>query len=393
MASHTKSTARVLERIRFTPGITRHELADALGVSVTTVNPLVSGLIDERAVREVLPAKPERQGVGRPRAGLVIPGRAESVAVVIWGHGVLSTSVVAFDERILWSERTLVEGVLSKDQLVDAARRALARAATLDEVRPPRILALGLPAPYEPGVGLGRPETDEGRDAAAGFASWFQEDPRQLLADELGIRVAAENDANLGALGETHFGAAHGSRAAIYVKLSGKGIGSGLTIDGRLFAGSHGFAGEIAHVRVDDTSRIICTCGSRGCLEEKIGPNMLRQLHANYGEDITYADLLEMVERGMPGPTRLLQDAGRVAGRALADMCTFFNPSVLVLDAGSVDASRVLMDGVREQVAQSAPPFVRRGLRIETSILADDAATLGAVVYARAALLGLPAAV
>jgi predicted NBD/HSP70 family sugar kinase len=128
---------------------------------------------------------------------------------------------------------------------------------------------------------------------------------------------------------------------------------------------------------------VICACGSRGCLEERIGPNMLRQLHANYGPEITYEDLLSMVELGTPGPTRLLQDAGRVAGRALADICTFFNPSVLVLDAGSAAATRVLILGVREQIEQSTPPFSRRELRIVPGDLKEKAAIYGAVRIAR----------
>jgi predicted NBD/HSP70 family sugar kinase len=200
-------------------------------------------------------------------------------------------------------------------------------------------------------------------------------------------KVLVENDANLGALGESTSGAAAGEAAVIYVKLTGHGVGAGLTINGRLFEGSHGFAGEIAHVRVDDDSQVICSCGSRGCLEEKIGPNMLRQLHANYGADITYEDLLDMVEQGVPGPIRLLQDAGRVAGRALADMCTFFNPGVLVLDAGTSAALDVLLEGVREQVQQSTPPFVQRGLRILPAELGADAPVLGAADHARSALL------
>ncbi|WP_431795242.1 ROK family protein [Microbacterium enclense] len=388
MASHSKSAERLLRQIRYAPGITRHELADTLGVSVTTVNPVVSKLMDDRLITEVIPAKADRQGIGRPRAGLTLPGKVETLATLIWGHGGLSTAVVTFDNRVLWSDRVAVDGVLTTEQLVESARTILTTAAKLDGVNAPRILTLGLPAPYEPGVGLGQPDTSDTRHGRDGFASWFRADPRQLLADELKIRVAAENDANLGALGETHFGAARGARAAIYVKLSGQGIGSGLTINGKLFAGSHGFAGEIAHVRVDDDSRIICSCGSRGCLEEKIGPNMLQQLHVNYGDEITYADLLSMIEQDMPGPTRLLQDAGRVAGRALADMCTFFNPNVLVLDAGTTRASEVLIDGVSEQIAQSAPPFARRGLTLKPAELGEMASTLGSVVFARGSALG-----
>lgn len=376
----SRSEARALEHIRFTPGITRHELAADLGVSVTTVNPIVSRLIDERLVSEVLPGKGERTGAGRPRAGLRASGEAKTVVAVLWSHGVLDRAVATFDNQIVWRRRTPVAGHPAADQLEAAAREALDAARAAGPYAPPERVVLALPAPYEAGVGVGRGASVA---ASGAFASWFADDPQVLLSTELGIPVIVENDANLGALGEAAAGAARDEPAAIFVKLSGHGIGAGLTINGTLFPGAHGFAGEIAHLRVDDDSRVICACGSRGCLEERIGPNMLRQLHANYGPEITFEDLLSMVELGTPGPTRLLQDAGRVAGRALADICTFFNPSVLVLDAGSAAATRVLILGVREQIEQSTPPFSRRELRIVPGDLKEKAAIYGAVRIAR----------
>ncbi|MFV0407450.1 MAG: ROK family transcriptional regulator [Propioniciclava sp.] len=381
-----RSARRALTIIRHSPGITRHTLAETLHVSVTTINPVVSRLIDQKLVAEVIPTKDDRHGVGRPRAGLITPGATESVAILIWGHGVLTTAIATFDDRVVWKTKTRVEDILTADELVAASRSTLTATPGLDGIRPPTLLVLGLPAPYERGVGIGQSAAEDARDDA-GFASWFSADPQALLSEQLGIRVIAENDANLGALGETARGAARGADAAIYLRLSGYGVGAGVTIRGQLFSGSHGYAGEIAHVRVDDTSGIICSCGSRGCLEEKIGPTMLHQLHANYGTEITYDDLLEMVERQLPGPTRLLQDAGRVAGRSLADICTFFNPGVLAIDAGSATASHVLIDGVREQIDQSTPPFVRRGLAIVPSELGEDAPLIGAVAAARVELL------
>lgn len=382
-----RSARRALNVIRYSPGLTRHDLATTLGVSITTVNPVVSGLIDKKLVAEIVPTKAERQGVGRPRAGLTTPGEIDSLGALIWGHGSLTSAIITFDDRVAWQKREPVEGVLTTDHLVSAAQVLIQQGQRVNGVRPPVLLVLGLPAPYEPGVGLGQPSKDEPPAPISGFATWFKADPQALLSERLGLRVIAENDANLGALGETARGAAQGAIAAISVKLSGHGIGAGLTVHGRLFSGSHGYAGEIAHMRVDDTSQVICACGSKGCLEEKIGRNMLRQLSANYGEAITYEDLLAMVERQVPGATRLLEDAGRVVGRALADICTFINPNVLVLDAGSPAASAILLDGVREQIKQSAPPFVRRDLTIVPSELGDAAPLIGAAAAARVELL------
>ncbi|MFV0428330.1 MAG: ROK family protein [Arachnia sp.] len=342
------------------------------------MNPLVARLIDAGKLAEIIPTSDERQGVGRPRAGLAVEGPAETIAVVTWGHGLLDLAVATYDRSILWRERSEVSGNPTPEQLLAAGHAALATVPD-GHVMPPSRAVFGIPVPYEQGVGVGRGTGEVNVD---GFASWFSDDPQAMLSEGLGVPVHVANDANLGALGEARFGAAADERVAIYIKMSGSGIGCGLTIDGRLFSGSHGYAGEIAHMRVDDDSRIICSCGSRGCLDEKIGPNMLRQLRDNYGPT-TYADLLRMVGQGLPGPSRLLKDAGRVAGRALADICTFFNPGSLVIDAGSPAGSIVMLEGVREQVEQSTPPFSRRGLRIVPTHLGEEAAIHGAVEAAR----------
>lgn len=83
--------------------------------------------------------------------------------------------------------------------------------------------------------------------------------------------MRVENDANLGALGEARHGISRGERCCLQVKLSGHGIGAGITLNGRLFDGAGGVAGEIAHVRVDGDSSVLCRCGARGRLVEKVG--------------------------------------------------------------------------------------------------------------------------
>lgn len=283
------------------------------------------------------------------------------------------------------------------ETLIEAVDALVSAASTTSRSPTPFALVLGLPAPYEPGVGVvgrrepgGGPDEDEigrgsGRDL---FANWFDDDPARMLQERTGIPVRVENDANLGALGEARHGAARGERCSLQVKVSGTGIGAGITLNGRLFDGSSGVAGEIAHVRVDDASTVLCSCGSRGCLRERMGEGMLAPLRAVHGEDLDWAGLLELVGDEDPGAVRVVGDAGRTTGRALADLCTFLNPSMVVVDAGSPAASRAFLHGVAEQIEHSTPPFIRRGLRLEISELGEDAPLLGAIEVTRVLSIG-----
>lgn len=386
MPSHTsRSAARAARVVRFTPGITRAELAAQLDVAVTTINPLVAKLINHGVVVEQDLPRPTNS-MGRPRAGLVVKGDQATFGSVVWSHGVVDAVLSSFDSQTLWRLRRPVSFAPRDTEVLQAVEQIVAQSRTLGGVHPPAAIVLGLPAPYERGVGVAGGSVRS--DAAAGaYAQWFAGDPMAILAARFDLPVVVENDANLGALGETAAGRAQGHRCVIYVKLSANGIGAGITVDGELLRGSHGFAGEIAHVRVDDNSLVLCACGSRGCLEGKLGPALLRPLAETYGEDTTYERLLDLAADGVPGPIRILQDAGRTAGRVLADMSTYLNPDIIIIDAGSPAASSIVIRGIAEQIELSAPPFIRRNLDLQPSELEDDAPVVGALQLARSACI------
>lgn len=388
------SAHKVARVVRFTPGITRQGVADRLGMSVTTVNPLVAQLIDLEVLHEAGPAPLEARR-GRPRAGLHFRGDRDSLGIVLWSHGVLDIALATFDGEVVWRRSTDVLSHPHSEDIIDAADQLFAAADNQQGVSVPYCLVLGLPAPYERGVGLpGAAESNpatKSADTVDNFSAWFVADPLSILSSRFEVPVLVVNDANLGALGEARDGLVVGAKCLISVKMTGSGIGAGIAVNGDLFEGSHGFAGEIAHVRVDDDSTTICACGSRGCLEEKLGNALLDPLKPTYGDDITYRRLLELVDVDAPGPVRILQDAGRTVGRVLAGMATYFNPDVIVFDAGSPRASDIVLQGVAEQVQQSAPPFIRNNLRLMHTTLQDEAPVRGAIHVARAAVTRPPA--
>ena len=122
------------------------------------------------------------------------------------------------------------------------------------------------------GVGLGLPgpiDMSSGRVGSSSSCRWVGVRAAEALSSRLDLPVQVDNDANLGALAELHWGAAAGYRNAAYLKVS-TGIGAGLIVDGRLYHGAGGMAGEIGHTIIQEDGPF-CRCGKRGCLETLAG--------------------------------------------------------------------------------------------------------------------------
>jgi predicted NBD/HSP70 family sugar kinase len=236
------------------------------------------------------------------------------------------------------------------------------------------------------GAALGLPAPVDLRTGAVGSGNilpgWVDRRPAAELAELLGLPVAVDNDANLGALAEATYGAARGMSDVVYVKVS-TGIGAGLVLGGELFRGSTGLAGEIGHVPVDPDGAV-CRCGNRGCLETVVSvTHVLRLLQPAHREPLDVARVVELVEAGDVGAARVLRDAGATIGRVLADLCNGLNPEALVLGGELSQVGEALLGGVRESIGRSAQPGIVRALRVLAGTLGPRAQLLGAVALAQ----------
>ncbi len=240
----------------------------------------------------------------------------------------------------------------------------------------------GVTAEQVVGVGLGLPGPIDRRSGRVGSSSILPGWIGVRAADELGSRlslpVEVDNDANLGALAELHWGAAAGRSNVVYLKVS-TGIGAGLILDGRLFHGSGGMAGEIGHAIVDEQGPV-CRCGKRGCLETLAGaPALAELLEPRLGRSISTAELLSLATSGDSGARRVIADAGRHIGGVVATLCDLFNPELIVVGGELGRVGEVLLDPMREQVHRNAIPATARDVEIVASALGPRAELLGAL--------------
>ena len=187
--------------------------------------------------------------------------------------------------------------------------------------------------------------------------------------------VLVDNDVNVIAAGEL---SEHPSGDFLVVKI-GTGIGCGIVLDGRVYRGTDGSAGDVGHVHVPDDRHVVCGCGNESCLEALAGGAALARDARAAGLDVDEArDVVELALRAEPTALALVRDAGRRIGEVLATLVNFFNPERIVITGGVSHAGNPLLAGIREAVYRRALPLAARDLDITISALGEQAGRVGA---------------
>lgn len=232
------------------------------------------------------------------------------------------------------------------------------------------------------GVGIGVPGTVRDGVVHSNNLSW-QHFP---LRDVLGIEstpVLIENDINAGAVGELTFGAIRGMRNAILLTVS-TGIGAGILIDGKLYQGAHGIAGEVGHTVVD-LNGILCGCGRRGCWEmiasgtahrRRIREAFLSGTWPNLTAEPSAEDVTERARSGDRAALALVRRTARYLAIGIANLVNQYDPEAVVLTGGFArNTWDLIYSYVSTEVEEQA---LVPDVRLLLSRLEDDAGVLGA---------------
>ena len=210
---------------------------------------------------------------------------------------------------------------------------------------------------------------------------WTGARPAEELRGRLGVPVHVDNDANLGALGEMVWGSGRGVRDLAYIKVA-SGVGAGLVIEGKIYRGPGGTAGEIGHITLDESGPV-CRCGNRGCLETFAAARyVLPLLQSSHGTDLTMEGVVRLARDGDPGCRRVIADVGRHIGSGVANLCNLLNPSRVVLGGDLAEAGELVLGPIRESVGRYAIPSAARQLSVLPGALGGRAEVLGALALA-----------
>ncbi|MDT5120579.1 MAG: glucokinase [Acidobacteriota bacterium] len=215
------------------------------------------------------------------------------------------------------------------------------------------------------------------------------------LMKATGLRVELENDANAAAYGEYKVGAGRGSRDMFYATI-GTGIGGAIILDGRLWLGASGFAGEFGHITID-AEGIECMCGNTGCLETVASsPNIVRRANERLYRDntsslsrlamnkqFTAADVVREAKSGDDFSLLMIERTGKYIGAAVASVINLLNIERIVLGGGVMEAGDLILDPVISEAQRRAfqPSF--ESTQIVAAALGTDAVSIGAAMLAR----------
>lgn len=368
----------------------RVDLARELGLSRSAVSSIVAELMEAGLVHEAGPrgagSGPGRGTPGAERGGQVgrratlLTLNARAVLLLAVDLGASHVRVDLLDLRcVALASRTVSHDIL----LGPAATYALLADLTcgvLAEAGAPRervaAVGAGVPGPVDHATGrVVQPPN---------MPDWDGENVMAGLEAALGLPTRVDNDANLGALAETRFGAHRGAADLIYVKAA-TGIGAGVLLGGRLHRGVRGGAGEIGHISINEQGPV-GRSGNPGSLESYAAAGVLVNTAAARraaGTPTTLPDpltLTDLIDRANTDPLAraVWAEAGHHLGVAISTALNLFNPSAVVIGGRLAGAGEVFLRAVRESALSRTLRINAGGTRIDLSTLGGDAGVLGA---------------
>jgi predicted NBD/HSP70 family sugar kinase len=371
--AHTSASAGALLRhVRTGRARSRADLVALTGASRNTVSARVDELIAAKLLEE---GGPGWSTGGRPPTLLNFNSRAGCALAVDLGVTSVDVAVTDLSAQILATVGHPID-------IADGPGPVLAE---VDRLAQQVLAEAGLTPADVCVVGVGVPgpvEFSTGRPSHPPIMPGWHDYPIPGAFVRYECPVFVDNDVNVMALGEMGIG---GSVQDVLVVKVGTGIGCGVIVDGRVYRGAQGSAGDIGHIYVaqPDGRTVVCRCGNENCLEAIAGGGaLLRDAMAAGLPVSTVRELVALAAQGDGPAIELVRNAGRTIGTVLAALVNFFNPHRIVMTGGVARAGAPLLAGIREAVYGRSMPLAARALEITVSDAPDLSGRVGAALMA-----------
>ena len=356
----------VLDLIRSGDATTRTELIEQLGWSRITL----ARRLDELLAASIIVVDGQRNSHGgRPAETFAVNRHAGILLAIDIGGSHTRVGVTDLVSTVLLEDEADIGFSESPDevfswatQVLDYLLKRLGRSRS--EVRG---IGVGVPGPVDSTTGrLSSPQHNP---------LWQDVLVADYLPKDLSAVIAVDRDVNIMAIGESRLGWPE-YRDLTVIK-AGLGIGCGLVLDGRVYRGARGGAGDFGHQFRHGTAP--CICGRVGCLEAVASGYAIRRELVAHGYPIrTSADIVALANSGNSEAIELLVAAGTEIGAALADVVGLLNPAAVVIGGNLAGAGKAFLDAIRDSLLQDARKFSRAGLVVAPSRLGHKAGVLGA---------------
>lgn len=363
------SAGEVFALVRARKASTRSDIGKLTGLSRTAVTLRVDQLLSRGLVVER--AEGSSTG-GRPPVRLEFHAEGGLVLAAALGASRAQVAVCDLAGRVLSESALTVDLAEGPEAVLGSAVKHLDHLLTATGRPASDVLGVGVSVPSAVDVGTGRSVSP------AVQAGWGDIAIADFFALRWPVPVRVDNDVNVLALAEHKM---HPGVDDVLVVKASTGIGAGIVAGGVLQRGATNAAGEIGHVKVSDGGGVPCRCGNVDCLEAVAGGGALVRALAEQGKPV--ADVLavtELVRAGDPDALRLVRESGRRIGEVLAGAVNLLNPAMIIIGGDLAHAFAPLVAGMRELIYQRATAMATRTLRIESSVLHDQAGVAACAV-------------
>ncbi|MFC3196091.1 ROK family transcriptional regulator [Parapedobacter deserti] len=381
---------RILAHLANMGNCTIADLSKELAISIPKTNELVNELLDDAIITD--DGKTEA-GVGRKANMYGLEANSAFFVGVEVSSYHINIGLMNFKREMVSTREHIDYQLDNTEKSLNALCQTLRHFIDSCEVAKEQILGIG--------VNLsGRINNKTGYS----FSYFnFHEDPlSKIIEQEIGIPTYLENDSRAMAYGEFSSGIVNGERHVLFVNID-HGIGLGIMINGELYYGKSGFAGEFGHIPVFD-NEIICRCGKKGCLETEasgiaLRSNFITRLNAGatsiVGKKhkdvsaITLADIVEAAKNDDTLAIELIDEVGEKLGRGMATLINLFNPELVILGGILANTGEYLSLPMKNAINKYSLSLVNNDTRIKTSKLGEKAGLMGACLILRDRLLAI----
>ncbi len=383
LSQHNMSV--VFANIFYNGPITQREISRISGLSFTTVASIVSGL-EKRGIVEH--STESSTNGGRPSAlyrrnpayryVMGIEAQHDKLRVIVSdlaGHTV-NQSTTSFDKRI------------GKEGFLDLLLSQIQKEIETHKGGSTRFLGVGI------GVGGLVNPIDDTVAILPHLPNWGSVSLREIVEREFHLNVSIQNNSAAAALGELWYGLGRGKRNFLFINVR-DGIGMGIVLNGELYRGTSGTAGEFGHITVDDRGPV-CICGNVGCIETLTSvpalvqsakgfisegvASAIKEIAGGNLDEVTFPMLIEAAKGGDKLAYKLFSDAGRYLGEGIVSLVNLLNPELIIIGGDFVQAGNLVIEPIRDILMRRALELPRKAVEVVFSELGENAGALGSAV-------------
>ena len=369
---------------------TLSELTKELHISVPTITKLVQELVDENIVTDL--GKVETPGGRRPNV-FGLANSAIYFAGINVGRDNMAFLITDLQNNIIKEEIDTSFELTDRPQCLERICTNIENFIRNCGVNRDKILGVGVSI-------VGRVNSETGNSYK--YFTSSEQPLRDLLEERIGIRVLLENDTRARCYAEYTCGKSKNESDVLYLHL-GRGVAIGIVVNGQLYYGKSGFAGEFGHIPFFD-NEIICSCGKKGCLETEVsgvaiedklqeligkGVNTILREKFDRQEPIHIDDIIAAAKNDDNLSIELIEEAGEKVGKAIAILINTFNPETVIVGGNLAAAGDYIMLPLKSATTKYSLNLVYKDTKFRLSKMTESASAWGSAMLIRNKVIGL----